>query len=37
MLTLYGNEDAVDVDKVVEYVAGLQQPDGSFMGDKWGR
>lgn len=27
---------AVHVDKVVEYVKGLQKPDGSFCGDKWG-
>lgn len=26
----------INVDKVVEYVSGLQQPNGSFSGDKWG-
>lgn len=25
------------MDKVVEYVKGLQQEDGSFAGDKWGK
>lgn len=24
------------MDKVVDYVKGLQQDDGSFAGDKWG-
>lgn len=28
--------DVLPVDQVVGYVANLQQPDGSFMGDKWG-
>ena len=36
ILSLYDNVDAIDVDKVVEYVKGLQQEDGSFAGDKWG-
>lgn len=26
----------VDIDKVVSYIKSLQQPDGSFFGDKWG-
>ena len=36
ILCLYDNVDAIDVDKVVEYIKGLQQEDGSFAGDKWG-
>lgn len=36
ILCLYDSVDAIDVDKVVEYVKGLQQEDGSFAGDKWG-
>uniref|UniRef100_A0A3Q2P405 Geranylgeranyl transferase type-2 subunit beta n=1 Tax=Fundulus heteroclitus TaxID=8078 RepID=A0A3Q2P405_FUNHE len=36
ILCLYDSVDAIDVDKVVDYVKGLQQEDGSFAGDKWG-
>ena len=37
ILALYGRLDAVDADKVVGYVAGLQnREDGSFAGDEWG-
>uniref|UniRef100_A0A3B5MR72 Geranylgeranyl transferase type-2 subunit beta n=1 Tax=Xiphophorus couchianus TaxID=32473 RepID=A0A3B5MR72_9TELE len=36
ILCLYDSLDAINVDKVVEYVKGLQQEDGSFAGDKWG-
>lgn len=36
ILCLYDSVDALDVDKIVEYVKGLQQADGSFAGDKWG-
>ena len=36
ILSLYDNVNAIDVDKVVEYVRQLQQEDGSFAGDKWG-
>ena len=36
MLTLYDGVSTVDVERVVRFVAGLQQPDGSFFGDKWG-
>jgi hypothetical protein len=36
ILSLYDNVNVLDVDKVVEYVRGLQQEDGSFAGDKWG-
>lgn len=36
ILCLYDSVDALDVDKVVEYIKGLQQEDGSFAGDKWG-
>ncbi len=28
--------DKVNTDKIVSYVASLQQPDGSFSGDEWG-
>lgn len=37
ILCLYDSVDAIDVDKVVEYIKGLQQEDGSFAGDKWGK
>lgn len=37
ILCLYDNTDAIDVDKVVEYIKCLQQEDGSFAGDKWGK
>lgn len=37
ILCLYDSIDAIDVDKVVEYIKGLQQEDGSFAGDKWGK
>lgn len=36
MLTLYDSLAVVDVESVVGYVRKLQQPDGSFTGDKWG-
>ncbi len=36
VLLLFGCLDRVDKDKVAHFVAGLQQPDGSFFGDKWG-
>lgn len=29
-------EQVIDAEKVVAYIASLQQPDGSFAGDKWG-
>lgn len=29
-------EDIIDADAVAKYVVALQQPDGSFWGDKWG-
>ena len=28
--------ETVDVEMVVQYIAGLQQEDGSFYGDQWG-
>lgn len=28
--------DEVDLEAVAKYVTSLQQPDGSFFGDKWG-
>jgi prenyltransferase beta subunit len=36
ILALYGAIDRIDKDLVCRYVAGLQQPDGSFFGDEWG-
>mmetsp|Transcript_21800 Transcript_21800/g.29879 ORF Transcript_21800/g.29879 Transcript_21800/m.29879 type:complete len:364 (-) Transcript_21800:82-1173(-) len=36
ILALCGALDQVDGDKVAGYIASLQQPDGSFWGDKWG-
>ena len=29
--------DAIDKEGVVKFVSSLQQPDGSFHGDKWGK
>ena len=36
ILSLYTALDTINTDKVVEYIQGLQQEDGSFHGDKWG-
>ncbi|KAL1491636.1 hypothetical protein ABEB36_012205 [Hypothenemus hampei] len=36
ILAMYDRVDAIDVEGVVKYVKSLQQPDGSFSGDKWG-
>ncbi len=36
VLTLFDSVAETDTEGVVKYVAGLQQPDGSFAGDKWG-
>ncbi|CAI8048861.1 Geranylgeranyl transferase type-2 subunit beta [Geodia barretti] len=36
VLVLYDCVEVVDVEAVVTFVKGLQQPDGSFIGDKWG-
>lgn len=36
ILALYDKLHLVDAAKVGAYVAGLQQPDGSFEGDEWG-
>lgn len=36
ILVLYDSLDVICIDKVVEFVSGLQQEDGSFFGDKWG-
>lgn len=33
---MYDRIDAIDVEGVVKYVKSLQNPDGSFTGDKWG-
>ncbi len=37
ILTIYDSVDAINVDKAVEYISSLQQQDGSFVGDKWGK
>jgi len=36
VLAILGALDMVDRDRVAAYVASLQRPDGSFMGDEWG-
>ena len=36
ILTLYDAVDSLNIDSLVSWVAGLQQEDGSFYGDKWG-
>lgn len=36
ILALYDRLDVVDRNKVIGFIAGLQQPDGSFAGDRWG-
>ena len=36
VLVLYGSVSEVDIEAVVRFVKGLQRPDGSFTGDKWG-
>lgn len=36
MLSIYDALDEIDLEAVAKYVSGLQQPDGSFFGDKWG-
>ncbi|CAL8143655.1 unnamed protein product [Orchesella dallaii] len=36
ILAMYDEFKAVDCSKVVEFVQSLQQPDGSFFGDKYG-
>lgn len=36
ILCIYDCLDQIDVAGVARYVASLQQPDGSFFGDKWG-
>ncbi len=36
ILCLYDALDAIDCEKVVNYVKKLQNEDGSFCGDQWG-
>ena len=36
ILAIYDELDRIDRDKVAQFIAGLQQSDGSFYGDKWG-
>jgi geranylgeranyl transferase type-2 subunit beta len=36
VLALLGELHRVDVDSTAAYIAALQQPDGSFWGDRWG-
>jgi geranylgeranyl transferase type-2 subunit beta len=33
---MYDALDVINVERLVQYVRSLQQPDGSFCGDKWG-
>ena len=37
ILTLYDSLSVIDTEAVVRYVVGLQQSDGSFIGNKWGK
>ena len=37
ILTLYDELAVIDVEAVVRYVSSLQQADGSFIGNKWGK
>lgn len=36
ILCIYDRLNEINIDSVASYVASLQQPDGSFFGDKWG-
>lgn len=36
ILCIYDCLNEIDCEAVAKYVSGLQQPDGSFFGDKWG-
>lgn len=36
VMVLLGELDRIDKESVAAYIAGLQQPDGSFWGDCWG-
>lgn len=36
ILAIFDKLELVNADKVASYIAGLQQADGSFIGDKWG-
>ena len=36
ILALYDELSVLDAEKVVQFISSLQQPDGSFYGDKWG-
>lgn len=36
ILAICDKLDTIDFDIVASYIASLQQPDGSFFGDKWG-
>lgn len=36
ILCIYDCLNEIDVDGVAKYITSLQQPDGSFFGDKWG-
>lgn len=35
-MCIYDRLNEIDLESVAKYVSGLQQPDGSFFGDKWG-
>lgn len=36
ILCIYDALNEIDLELVAKFVSGLQQPDGSFFGDKWG-
>lgn len=36
ILCIYDALSEIDLELVAKFVSGLQQPDGSFFGDKWG-
>ena len=36
ILCIYDSLNEIDLEGVAKYIASLQQPDGSFFGDKWG-
>jgi geranylgeranyl transferase type-2 subunit beta len=36
IMLLLDRLEAINVERTVAYIAGLQQPDGSFAGDEWG-
>lgn len=37
ILIIYDALNEINKEKLIEFIAGLQQEDGSFSGDKWGK